>query len=140
MNSNNKYDIFISYRRFDSKGRTSGRDIARTIKLELEKRGYKVFFDYSELKDNEFENIILPAVRNSKALLFILSEDSLVRCANEGDWVRREIYTAIETGVKIINSVFLFRFSSFRKIPLFSRFLWKRSFPDIGRHPAHTAA
>lgn len=102
MNNNNKYDIFISYRRFDSKGRTSGRDIARTIKLELEKRGYKVFFDYSELKDNEFENIILPAVRNSKALLFILSEDSLVRCANEGDWVRREIYTAIETGVKII--------------------------------------
>ena len=102
MNSNNKYDIFISYRRFDSKGRTSGRDIARTIKLELEKRGYKVFFDYSELKDNEFENIILPAVRNSKALLFILSEDSLIRCANEGDWVRREIYTAIESGVKII--------------------------------------
>ena len=102
MNNNNKYDIFISYRRFDSKGRTSGRDIARTIKLELEKRGYKFFFDYSELKDNEFENIILPAVRNSKALLFILSEDSLVRCANEGDWVRREIYTAIETGVKII--------------------------------------
>ena len=64
-----KYDIFISYRRFDSKGRTSGRDIARTIKLELEKRGYKVFFDYSELRDNEFENIILPAVKNSKALL-----------------------------------------------------------------------
>lgn len=97
-----KYDIFISYRRFDSKGRTSGRDIARTIKLELEKRGYKVFFDYSELRDNEFENIILPAVKNSKALLFILSEDALIRCSNEGDWVRREICTALETGVKII--------------------------------------
>ena len=97
-----KYDIFISYRRFDSKGRTSGRDIARTIKLELEKRGFKVFFDYSELRDNEFENIILPAVKNSKALLFILSEDALIRCSNEGDWVRREICTALETGVKII--------------------------------------
>lgn len=102
MDKNLKYDIFISYRRFDSKGRASGRDIARTIKLELEKRGYKVFFDYSELKDNEFENIILPAVKNSKALLFVLSEDSLIRCANEGDWVRREIYTAIEANVKII--------------------------------------
>ena len=65
MEMNSKYDIFISYRRVDSEGRTSGRDIARTIKLELEKRGYKVFFDYSEIRDNEFENVILPAIHNS---------------------------------------------------------------------------
>ena len=96
------YDIFISYRRVDSEGRTSGRDIARTIKLELEKRGFKVFFDYSEIKDNAFENIILPAVRNSKVFISVLSKDALTRCSNRGDWVRREIETAIDSRCKII--------------------------------------
>ncbi len=97
-----KYDIFISYRRVDSNGRTSGRDIARTIKLEFEKREYKVFFDYSEIKDNEFENVIIPAVRVSKVFIFVLTKDALLRCPNEGDWVRREIEMAIESGCKII--------------------------------------
>ncbi len=99
---NSKYDIFISYRRVDSEGRTSGRDIARTIKLELEKRGYNVFFDYSEIKDNEFENVILPAIHNSAVFIVVLSKDALLRCSNEKDWVRREIETALNCGCKVI--------------------------------------
>lgn len=102
MEKQTKYDVFISYRRFDAEGRTSGRDIARTIKLELEKRKYKVFFDYSEIKDNEFEHVILPAVKNAKVFIVVLSKDALVRCKNEGDWVRREIETALSSGCKII--------------------------------------
>lgn len=97
-----RYEIFINYRRVDSEGRTSGRDIARTIKLELEKRGYGVFFDYSEIKDNEFEDTILPAIHNSKVFIIVLSKDALLRCVNEEDWVRREIETAINVGCKII--------------------------------------
>lgn len=96
------YDIFVSYRRIDSEGRTSGRDIARTIKLEFEKRGYAVFFDYSEIKDDEFERTIIPAVESAKVFILVLSKDALVRCANEGDWVRREIETALHSGCKII--------------------------------------
>lgn len=99
---NEKYDIFISYRRVDSEGRTSGRDIARTIKLEFEKRGYSVFFDYSEIKDNEFENVILPAIHNSTIFIVVLSKDALLRCSNKEDWVRREIETAIKCNSKII--------------------------------------
>ncbi len=99
---NKIYDIFISYRRIDSEGRTSGRDIARTIKLEFEKRGYAVFFDYSEIKDDEFERTIIPAVEHAKVFILVLSKDALVRCANEGDWVRREIETAMKNGCKII--------------------------------------
>ena len=102
MEMNSKYDIFISYRRVDSEGRTSGRDIARTIKLELEKRGYKVFFDYSEIRDNEFENVILPAIHNSAVFIVVLSKDALLRCSNENDWVRREIETALNCGCKVI--------------------------------------
>ena len=97
-----EYDIFMSYRRVDSESRTSGRDIARTIKLELEKRGYSVFFDYSEIKDNEFENVILPAIYNSTVFIVVLSKDALLRCVNKEDWVRREIEKAIECGSKII--------------------------------------
>lgn len=97
-----KYDIFISYRRFDSQGRTSGRDIARTIKLELEKRNYKVFFDYSEVRDDEFESTIVPAIGKSKYFLLVLTQEALDRCQNEGDWVRKEITHALQNGCKII--------------------------------------
>lgn len=97
-----QYDIFISYRRIDSEGRTSGRDIARTIKLEFEKRGYVVFFDYSEIKDDEFERVIIPAIESSKVFVLVLSKDALVRVVNEKDWVRREIEAAIQSGCKLI--------------------------------------
>lgn len=96
------YDIFISYRRLDNEGRTGGRDIARTLKLEFEKRKYKVFFDYSEIKDEEFESKIIPAIRKSKFFILILSKDALYRCKNENDWVRREINEAINANCKII--------------------------------------
>ncbi len=96
------YDIFISYRRLDSEGRTSGRDIARTLQKELTIRGYTVFFDYSEIKDEEFESVILPAIQSSKVFLLVLTKDALLRCVNEGDWVRREIETAISSKCKIV--------------------------------------
>ena len=37
---NEKYDVFISYRR------VGGKDYARTLKPELEKRGFRVFLDF----------------------------------------------------------------------------------------------
>ncbi|MBO5875270.1 MAG: TIR domain-containing protein [Alistipes sp.] len=98
------YDIFISYRRKDSAGLTSGTNIARTIKQQLEIEGYKnrVFFDYSELSDDEFEKIILTAIEQCKVFVLVLSRDSMMRCANDGDWVRREICHAQKCGLKII--------------------------------------
>ena len=99
---NTKYDIFISYRRKDTKGEVSGTHIARNIQQRLLLKGYSVFFDFSEIKANKFEDTILPALINSKALLLVLSKDALVRCVNDGDWVRREISTAIKHDIKII--------------------------------------
>lgn len=98
------YDIFISYRRKDCTGLTSGTNIARTIKQQLEIEGYKnrVFFDYSELSDNEFEDIILKAIAQCKVFVLVLSRDSMMRCINENDWVRREICHAQKCGLKII--------------------------------------
>lgn len=96
------YDIFISYRRFDSYGRVSGRDIARTLQKELQLREYKVFFDYSEIRDDEFERTIIPAIFSSRIFILLLTHDALLRCAKPGDWVHREILTALKGGLKII--------------------------------------
>ena len=60
----NSYDIFISYRRLDEQGNISGRDQARLIAKQLELEGYHPFFDYSEIKDNEFDKVIIPDVES----------------------------------------------------------------------------
>lgn len=97
-----KYDIFLSYRRLDSEGRISGRDVARILQKEFTLYGYEVFFDYSEIKDNEFENTIIPAIHNSKVYILVLTKDTLLRCSNLGDWVRREMREAIKSNIKLL--------------------------------------
>lgn len=98
-----KYDIFISYRRLDENGNISGRDQARLIAKQLELEGFHPFFDYSEIKDNEFDKVIIPAIEKCEVFILVLTKDSLNRCMNDEDWVRREIETAISTRCKIIN-------------------------------------
>lgn len=96
------YDVFISYRRVNAEGHIEGRDIARLLEKELKLYGYNVFFDYSEIRDNDFEQVILPAVRTCKVFILLLTSDALTRCANEDDWVRREISEAHHSERKII--------------------------------------
>lgn len=91
-----KYDIFISYRR------DGGAQYARTLQLMLERKGYRVFLDYDELTDAQFSPQIDAAIRNSNIYILVLSKGSLVRCANEGDWVRREIEVALEAGKRLV--------------------------------------
>ena len=85
----NKYDIFISYRR------DGGAQYARILQLELEKRGYKVFLDYEELTDGIFGDNIKEAICEAPIFMMVLSAHYLDRCKNEGDWVREEILQAI---------------------------------------------
>lgn len=98
-----QYDIFISYRRLDENGNISGRDQARLIAKQLELEGFDSFFDYSEIKDNEFDKIIIPAIQKCDVFILVLTKNSLNRCINEDDWVRREIETAISSQCKIIS-------------------------------------
>lgn len=97
------YEIFISYRRFDEQGNISGRDQARLIAKQLQLEGYKVFFDYDEIRDDEFDKEIISAIANCKVFILVLTKDALNRCANNDDWVRKEIETALSSGCKIIN-------------------------------------
>lgn len=97
------FDIFISYRRLDEHGNISGRDQARLIAKQLQLEGYRAFFDYSEIRDDEFDKVIIPAVENCKVFILVLTKDALNRCANNDDWVRKEIETALSSGCKIVN-------------------------------------
>lgn len=91
-----KYDIFISYRRI------GGAQYARILQLMLNQRGYKVFLDYDELTDGKFGEHIQNAIKDAQIFMLVLSKEALVRCKNEGDWVRREIQLAIQEGKHII--------------------------------------
>lgn len=91
-----KYDIFISYRR------DGGAQYARILQLMLNQRGYKVFLDYDELTDGKFGYHIQEAIKDAQIFILVLSKEALVRCKNEGDWVRSEIQLAIQEGKHII--------------------------------------
>lgn len=91
-----KYDIFISYRR------EGGAQYARTLQLMLEKKGYRVFLDYDELKDGEFSTKIIEAIKDAPIYIIVLSKGSMARCVNEGDWVRNEMELAVNEHKRII--------------------------------------
>lgn len=91
-----KFDVFISYRR------ETGREKARNLQLELKCRGYKCFFDYDSVRNGKFDERILDAIQGCAVFCFILTDGSLQRCHEEGDWVRRELLCAIENGKQIV--------------------------------------
>lgn len=92
----NKYDIFISYRR------VGGAQYARILQLMLIQRGYKVFLDYDELTDGIFSDKIRAAIKEAPVFMLVLSGGSMERCANDGDWVREEITLALRQGKHIV--------------------------------------
>lgn len=94
--TNNKYDIFISYRR------AGGAQYARILQLMLMQRGYKVFLDYDELTDGVFSDKIREAIKEAPVFMLVLSEGSMQRCVNEGDWVKEEITLAVSQKKHII--------------------------------------
>ena len=91
-----KFDIFISYRH------DGGAQYARTLQLMLEKKGYRVFLDYDELRDGQFSPKIEAAIKGTTIYMILLSKGSMINCSSEGDWVRREIEIAIRENKRII--------------------------------------
>ena len=92
----NKYDIFISYRR------QGGAQYARILQLMLSQRGYKAFLDYDELRDGTFDEKIKKALHEAPVYMLVLSKGSLDRCTLENDWVRAEISYAVLLKKEII--------------------------------------
>lgn len=96
MSNNVCYDAFISYRR------DNGFYLARLVRDQLEARGISAFLDLEELRSGEFNQKLYEAIRNSKNFILILPKGALNRCVHEDDWVRKEIFYAIDAGSNII--------------------------------------
>jgi tetratricopeptide (TPR) repeat protein len=87
--------VFISYRR-------TNLPWALAIFQNLKNEGYDVFFDYLSIPSGDFENIIVENIKARAHFVVILTPSALERCNEPGDWLRREIETAIDEKRNII--------------------------------------
>jgi len=96
--------VFISYRRTDVY-------TALAVYENLKNQGYDVFFDYRSISSGDFEQIITANIKARAHFLIILTPTALDRCNEPGDWMRREIETAIDEKRNIVPLFFKgFRF------------------------------
>ena len=94
--SNGGYDIFISYRR------DGGETMAFLLHDRLTAKGFRVFLDVESLNAGKFNEKLLDIIEDCDDFIVILSENSLDRCVNDGDWVRNEISHAFKTKKNIV--------------------------------------
>ena len=105
-----RYDVFISYRR------ESGAAEALVIRQMLIQRGLRVFLDVSDLERGYFDETLLTRIAETPNFLVVLSLDSLDRCADPEDWLRREIAQACKSNRNII-TVMMSGFKFRRDLP-----------------------
>src|SRR5690349_14439344 len=83
--------IFISYSRKDI-------GFARTLARDLEKAGYDVWWDLTDLRGgDDWLRVIPAAIETSEFVLVVLSPNSVL-----SDWVKKEYTQALSLGKKII--------------------------------------
>lgn len=87
--------VFISYRRTNA-------FIAIAIYQHLTQHGYDVFVDYSGIGSGSFATVILENIRSRAHFLVVLTPSALQRCSRQGDWLRREIETALDNERNIV--------------------------------------
>ncbi len=80
--------VFISYRRTNFPW-------AYCIYQDLTHHGFDVFMDYQSIDSGSFERAIIDHIRAKAHFVVILAPSTLERCNEPGDWLRREIETAI---------------------------------------------
>src|SRR5450631_3907462 len=80
--------VFISYRRTNFPW-------ALNIFQNLTHYGYDVFFDFNGIASGDFERVILENITSRAHFLVLLTPSALERCGDPGDWLRREIETAL---------------------------------------------
>jgi tetratricopeptide (TPR) repeat protein len=87
--------VFISYRR-------TNLPWALAIFQNLKSEGYDVFFDYLSIPSGDFESIIVENIKARAHFVVILTPSALERCNEPGDWLRREIETAMDEKRNIV--------------------------------------
>ena len=87
--------VFISYRRANFPW-------ALAIYQDLTSHGYDVFFDYESIASGDFEQVILGNIKARAHFIVVLTPSALERTVEPGDWLRREIETALDTRRNIV--------------------------------------
>ena len=87
--------VFLSYRRTNAPW-------ALAIFQSLTHHGYDVFFDFSGVASGDFERVIIGNIKARAHFLVLLTPSALERCGEPGDWLRREIETALDTQRNIV--------------------------------------
>ncbi len=91
--------VFISYRR-------TNLPWALAIFQYLTAHGYDVFFDYTSINSGDFEQVILENIKARAHFIVILTPSALERCEEPGDWLRREIESALAARRNIVPLMF----------------------------------
>ena len=91
--------VFISYRRTNVPW-------ALAVHQNLTEHGYDPFFDFQGIGSGDFESVILANIKARAHFIVLLTPSALERCADPGDWLRREIETALETRRNIVPLIF----------------------------------
>jgi tetratricopeptide (TPR) repeat protein len=87
--------VFISYRRTNFPW-------GLAIFQDLTYHGFDVFFDFTGIASGDFESVILENIKARAHFIVLLTPSALERCGDPGDWLRREIETALEVRRNII--------------------------------------
>src|SRR5262245_37842592 len=87
--------VFISYRRTNVPW-------ALAIYQHLTYHCFDVFFDYQSIASGDFEQIILESIKARAHFIVLLTPSALERCGDPGDWLRREVETALATRRNIV--------------------------------------
>ena len=87
--------VFISYRRTNFW-------TALAVFQNLTQHGYDVFLDYRSIPSGDFEQVITENIKSRAHFIVILSPSAIDRLNESGDWLRREIETAIDYKRNII--------------------------------------
>jgi tetratricopeptide (TPR) repeat protein len=87
--------VFISYRRTNFPW-------ALAVYQDLNANGFDAFFDYKGIASGDFEQTILGNIRARAHFLVLLTPSALERCGEPGDWLRREIETALDSKRNVV--------------------------------------
>lgn len=91
--------VFISYRRTNSFH-------ALAVYQNLTQHGYDCFFDYRSIDSGAFDQIIVNQIKACAHFIVIMTPSAVERFHEPGDWLRREIETAIDHKRNIVPLVF----------------------------------
>lgn len=101
FSANEKYDVFISYRR------EGGYETAKHLYDLLSKDGYKVSFDIDTLRSGDFDKQLLSRIEKCKDFVIIVDKHAFDRtldgsCDPNQDWLRCELSYALKTNKNIV--------------------------------------